>query len=64
MSESFEIGEAVDGEEFTNKIPDIVESWDAILRIKQMCLIHREFKHFAAQNTKQFRHFRKVSSIM
>jgi len=29
-----------------------------------MCLIHREFKHFAAQNTKQFRHFRKVSSIM
>jgi hypothetical protein len=29
-----------------------------------MCLIHREFKHFAMPNGKQFRHFRKVSSIM
>jgi len=29
-----------------------------------MCLIHREFKHFAPPNAKQFRHFRKVSSIM
>jgi hypothetical protein len=30
----------------------------------QMCLIHGDFKHFATPNGKQFRHFRKVSSIM
>ena len=30
----------------------------------QMCLIHRDFKHFAHPNAKQFRHLRKVSSIM
>jgi hypothetical protein len=30
----------------------------------QMCLIHRIFKHFATPNAKQFRHLRKVSSIM
>jgi hypothetical protein len=30
----------------------------------QMCLIHGDFKHFAMPNGKQFRHFRKVSSIM
>jgi hypothetical protein len=29
-----------------------------------MCLIHRDFKHFAMPNAKQFRHLRKVSSIM
>jgi hypothetical protein len=29
-----------------------------------MCLIHRDFKHFATPNAKQFRHLRKVSSIM
>ena len=56
--------EAADGEEFTNKIPDIVEGWDANPKNQQMCLIHREFKHFGAPNTKQFRHFRNVSSIM
>jgi hypothetical protein len=30
----------------------------------QMCLIHRDFKHFATPNAKHFRHLRKVSSIM
>jgi len=29
-----------------------------------MCLIHRDFKHFATPNAKQFRHLSKVSSIM
>jgi hypothetical protein len=29
-----------------------------------MCLIHRDIKHFAPPNAKQFRHLRKVSSIM
>jgi hypothetical protein len=29
-----------------------------------MCLIHGDFKHFTARNAKQFRHCRKVSSIM
>jgi len=29
-----------------------------------MCQIHRDFKHFHAAKTKQFRHQRKVSSIM
>jgi hypothetical protein len=61
---AFESGEAVDGEEFTNKIPDIEEGWNAIRRTHEMCLIHRDFKHFATPNTKQFRHCRKVSSIM
>jgi len=29
-----------------------------------MCLIHRDFKHFAASKANHFRHLRKVSSIM
>jgi hypothetical protein len=29
-----------------------------------MCLIHRDFKHFAMPNAKQFQQLRKVSSIM
>jgi hypothetical protein len=29
-----------------------------------MCLIHRDFKHFNATNTKDFRTRRKVPSIM
>jgi hypothetical protein len=33
-------------------------------KVFQMCLIHGDFKHFAMPNGKQFRHFRKVSSIM
>jgi hypothetical protein len=39
-------------------------AWGANRQTHQMCLIHREFKHFAPPNAKQFRHFRKVSSIM
>ena len=47
----------VDGEEFTNKIPDIEEGWETqIGKTYQMCLIHRDFKHFAAPNAKHFRH--------
>ena len=57
-------GEAVDGEEITNKIPDIEASADADREPHQMCLIHGDFKHFTAANAKQFRHCRKVSSIM
>jgi hypothetical protein len=33
-------------------------------KANQMCLIHRDFKHFAMPNAKHFRHLRKVSSIM
>jgi hypothetical protein len=29
-----------------------------------MCLIHGDIKHFHAANGKEFRQFRKVSSIM
>jgi hypothetical protein len=29
-----------------------------------MCLIPGDFKHFTLPNAKQFRHLRKVSSIM
>jgi hypothetical protein len=29
-----------------------------------MCLIHADFKHFHAPETKEFPHSRKVSSIM
>jgi hypothetical protein len=54
----------LDGEEFTNKIPDIEEGGNANPQGPQMCLIHRDFKHFATPNAKQFRHLRKVSSIM
>ena len=55
---------ALDGEEFTNKIPDIEASWDANLWTHQMCLIHRDFKHFAAPKANHFRLQSKNSSIM
>jgi len=29
-----------------------------------MCPIHRDFKHFRAAKTEEFRQYRKVSSIM
>jgi len=32
--------------------------------IDQMCLIHRDFKHFHTTKTKDFRSSRKGSSIM
>src|SRR5258708_26482987 len=51
-----ESGEAVDGEEFTNKIPDIEASSDADHEPHQMCLIHGDFKHFAASKANHFRH--------
>jgi hypothetical protein len=54
----------VDGEEFTNRIPDNEGGFGANQRTHQMCLIHRDFKHFATPNAKQFRHLGKVSSIM
>jgi hypothetical protein len=54
----------VDGEEFTNKIPGNEGGRRANRQTHQMCLIHGDFKHFAASNAKQFRHCRKVSSIM
>ena len=63
-SEVFESGEVLDGEEFTNKIPDIEEAGTQIGKTHQMCLIYRDFKHFATPNAKHFRHLRKVSSIM
>ena len=56
--------EGLDGEEFTNKIPDIEASWDANQQTHQMCLIHRDFKHFAASKANHFRPLRKDSSIM
>ena len=64
MSGASEGDDVVDGEEFTNKIPDIEGSGNANRQGLQMCLIHRDFKHFARPNAKQFRHLRKVSSIM
>jgi hypothetical protein len=59
-----ESGEAVDGEEFTNKIPDIEADWNADQQQHQMCLIPSEFKHFAVAKAKQFQLLCKVSSIM
>ena len=61
---AFESGEAVDGEEFTNKIPDIEAGFYANHEPHQMCPIHGDFKHFAASKANHFRHCRKVSSIM
>jgi hypothetical protein len=58
------LDEGLDGEEFTNKIPDIEASSGADHVPHQMCLIHRDFKHFAASKANHFRHCRKVSSIM
>jgi hypothetical protein len=40
------------------------ESPEANRQILQMCLIHREFKHFLRRKAKDFRSRRKVSSIM
>ena len=62
MSGVFEGG--VDGEEFTNKIPSIEGSGNANRQGLQMCLIHRDFKHFAQPNANTVRHLREVSSIM
>jgi hypothetical protein len=56
--------EVADGEEFTNKIPAIDTGLGAIWQTLQMCLIHGDFKHFAAANTTNFRHSCKNSSIM
>ncbi len=42
----------------------IAAGWNANQQPHQMCLIHRDFKHFAAGKAKQFRRLRKVSSIM
>ncbi|WP_192739010.1 hypothetical protein [Bradyrhizobium sp. OAE829] len=54
----------MDGEEFTNKIPDIEASWDANQPTHQMCLIHGDFKHFDASKANHFRLQIKDSSIM
>jgi hypothetical protein len=59
-----ESGEAVDGEEFTNKIPRFEQGWNSNRQTHQMCLIHTHFKHFARRKAKQFRQYGKVSSIM
>jgi hypothetical protein len=57
-------GDVLDGEEFTNKIPDIEASWDANQPTHQMCLIHGDFKHFEASKANHFQHHSKNSSIM
>ena len=54
----------MDGEEFTNKIPDIEAIWHANQPTHQMCLIHGDFKHFAASKANHFQQVRKESSIM
>src|SRR5882724_6767057 len=59
-----ESADAGDGEEFTNKIPDIEAGWNANRWTHQMCLIHGDFKHFASRKANQFHLWRKVSSIM
>jgi hypothetical protein len=59
-----ESGEAADGEEFTNKFPDIAAGWNTNQQPHQMCLIHRDFKHFGTGKAKQFQLLCKVSSIM
>jgi hypothetical protein len=56
--------EVSDGEEFTNKIPDIEAGLSARRQPHQMCLIHGDFKHFAASKANHFRHRGKDSSIM
>ena len=60
-AESFE---ATDGEEITNEIPDIRGKARAMPPLQQMCLIHRDFKHFAPAKAINFARLRKVSSIM
>jgi len=66
---SAERDDAFDGEEITNKIPaSFTENGESLRTqigpVDEMCPIHRDFKHFHAAKTKQFRHQRKVSSIM
>ena len=71
MAASAESEDAVDGEEFTNKIPQIMEGRRAFergskanRRPHEMCLIHLDFKHFHAAKTEEFRQSCKVSSII
>ncbi|WP_436212995.1 hypothetical protein [Bradyrhizobium sp. LjRoot220] len=54
----------MDGEEFTNKIPDIEAGGNADRPTHQMCLIHRDFKHFDASKANHFRYQNKNLSIM
>ena len=54
----------LDGEEFTNKIPDIEAGLRAKQQPHQMCLIHRDFKHFDGSKANHFRLHSKNSSIM
>ena len=54
----------LDGEEFTNKIPDIEAGFDANRPTHQMCLIHGDFKHFDGSKANHFRRCSKNSSIM
>ena len=42
----------------------VEESPPANQQTLQMCLIHNDFKHLLRRKTKDFRHLRKVSSIM
>jgi hypothetical protein len=66
-----ESGEAVDGEEITNKIPRIADEGKqhGIGRgykstNYEMCPIHADFKHFRGDKAKEFRHRSNISSIM
>jgi hypothetical protein len=68
-----EDGEAVDGEEITNKIPKIAEGLEKASRLEgsdanqrrhEMCPIDADFKHFRSSETKEFRQYRKVLSSM
>ena len=66
-----ESGDAADGEEITNKTSGIQDGLKRVAggvaanqRIDEMCLIHRDFKHFPWPKTKDFRNCRNDSSIM
>jgi hypothetical protein len=66
-----ESGDAADGEEITNKTSGIQDGLKRVAdgaaanhSTHEMCLIHRDFKHFPRPKTKDFPVSRNDSSIM
>jgi len=52
-------GDAIDGEEFTNKIPDFEEGAGATQQTHQMCLIRVDFKRFCKAGRVRISTFRQ-----
>ena len=64
MADFGESCDVADGEEITNKIPDICGDFLTRRQAHQMCPFDADFKHFRVALGQDFLRRRKVSSIM